>query len=111
MMSEKSGGQAQLFYQFNLAEAVPADHMLRKIDTALDLSNLRAQLAPFNSHAGRPSIDPELMIGMLPVGYCGAIGDKFRAAGATSIVSTMHPTNAIAHAPLLADALRGEALP
>jgi hypothetical protein len=47
MMGEKSGAQGQLFYQFNLDEVVPADHMLRKIDAVLDLSDLRAQLAPF----------------------------------------------------------------
>ena len=45
-MGEKSGSQDQLFYQFNLDEQVPADHLLLKIDAVLDLSNLRAQLAP-----------------------------------------------------------------
>lgn len=40
MMGEKSGAQGQLFYQFNLDEVVPADHMLRKIDAVLDLSDL-----------------------------------------------------------------------
>ena len=45
MMGEKSSAQGQLFYQFNLDEVVPADHMLRKIDAVLDLSDLRAQLA------------------------------------------------------------------
>lgn len=78
MMGEKSGGQGQLFYQFNLDEMVPADHLLRKIDAVLDLSGLRAQLAPFYSHTGRPSIDPELMIRMLLIGYCYAIRSERR---------------------------------
>jgi transposase len=78
MMGERSGAQGQLFYQFNLDDAVPADHLLRKIDAVLDLSGLRAQLAPFYSHTGRPSIDPELMIRMLLIGYCYAIRSERR---------------------------------
>ena len=70
MMGERSGSQGQFFYRFNLEDVVPADHLLRKIDTVLDLSSLRSQLAPHYSHTGRPSIDPELMIRMLLIGYC-----------------------------------------
>ena len=44
-----------------------------KINAVLDLSDLRAQLAPYYSHTGRPSIDPELMIRMLILGYVFAI--------------------------------------
>jgi transposase len=59
---------------FSLAMAVPEDHLVRKIDTALDLSWLRSELAPHYSSMGRPSIDPELMIRMLVVvGYVFAI--------------------------------------
>ena len=61
---------AQLFYEFSLERHVPAGHLLRRIDQVLDLSWLRAELAPFYSSTGRPSIDPELMIRMLLVGYC-----------------------------------------
>jgi transposase len=68
-----SEDQGQLFYQFNLEDAVPEDHLVRKIDTALDLSWLRSELAPHYSSVGRPSIDPELMIRMLIVGYVFAI--------------------------------------
>lgn len=78
MMGEKSGAQGQLFYQFNLDEVVPGDHLLRKIDAVLDLSDLRAQLAPYYSHTGRPSIDPELMIRMLLIGYCYGIRSERR---------------------------------
>ena len=78
MMGEKAGSQDQLFYRFNLDEHVPTDHLLRKIDAVLDLSGLRAQLAPHYSHTGRPSIDPELMIRMLLIGYCYGIRSERR---------------------------------
>jgi transposase len=78
MMGEKAGAQGRLFYQFDLDEVVPADHLLRKIHAVLDLSDLRAQLAPYYSHTGRPSIDPELMIRMLVIGYCYGIRSERR---------------------------------
>src|SRR5450755_2780331 len=73
MMGQSSGNQNRLFYSFNLEEHVPANHLLRGIAEFFDLSDLRAYLAPFYSHTGRPSIDPELMIRMLVVGYCFGI--------------------------------------
>jgi transposase len=73
MMGRLKSDQGQLFYEFRLGEAVPEDHLVRKIDTALDLSWLRGELAPHYSSMGRPSIDPELMIRMLVVGYVFAI--------------------------------------
>jgi transposase len=73
MMGRLKSDQGQLFYGFRLGDVVPEDHMVRKIDTALDLSWLRSELAPHYSSMGRPSIDPELMIRMLVVGYVFAI--------------------------------------
>jgi hypothetical protein len=73
MMGRLKSEQGQLFYEFCLGEAVPEDHLVRKIDIALDLSWLRSELAPHYSSMGRPSIDPELMIRMLVVGYVFAI--------------------------------------
>jgi transposase len=73
MMGRLKSGQGQLFYQFDLNDAVPGDHLVRTIDAALDLSWLRSELAPHYSSMGRPSIDPELMIRMLVVGYVFAI--------------------------------------
>ena len=72
MMGRLKSDQGQLFYEFRLGDAVPEDHLVRKIDAALDLSWLRSELAPHYSSMGRPSIDPELMIRML-VGYVFAI--------------------------------------
>ena len=73
MMGRRKSDQGQLFYEFHLGDAVPQDHLVRKIDAALDLSWLRGELAPHYSSIGRPSIDPELMIRMLVVGYVFAI--------------------------------------
>ncbi|MGY4427758.1 transposase [Bradyrhizobium sp. F1.13.1] len=73
MMGRLKSDQGQLFYEFHLGNAVPEDHLLRKIDAALDLSWLRGELASHYSSMGRPSIDPELMIRMLVVGYVFAI--------------------------------------
>src|SRR5271170_7066795 len=73
MMGRLKSEQGQLFYQFNLDDAVPYDHLVRRIDAALDLTWLRSELASHYSLMGRPSIDPELMIRMLVVGYVFAI--------------------------------------
>ena len=78
MMGQHSGSQDRLFYSFNLDSHVPADHLLRRIDRVLDLSELRQHLAPFYSHTGRPSIDPELMVRMLIIGYCFGVRSERR---------------------------------
>ena len=78
MMGQIGGNQNRLFYSFNLEEHVPANHLLRGIDGFFDLTDLRAYLAPFYSHTGRPSIDPELMIRMLIIGYCFGIRSERR---------------------------------
>jgi transposase len=78
MMGQQPTDQNALFYEFCLENFVPHDHLLRKIDALLDLSELRAHLAPFYSHTGRPSIDPEVLIRMLVVGYCYGIRSERR---------------------------------
>ena len=78
MMGQAVGQQDRLFYEFNLEDRVPTNHLLRRIDAVLDLSWLRAELSPFYSHTGCPSIDPELMIRMLLVGYCHSIRSERR---------------------------------
>jgi len=78
MMGQGTNGQKPLFYSFKLDDHVPADHLLRGIDRCLDLSELRQHLEPFYSHTGRPSIDPELMLRMLIVGYSFGIRSERR---------------------------------
>lgn len=72
MMGRQYRDQASLFYEFNLDEMVPRGHLLRRIDPFVTeaLADLHAELAPFYSEIGRPSVDPELMVRMLIVGYC-----------------------------------------
>src|ERR671938_770489 len=78
MMGHRQVEQAALFYEFSLEQHVPADHLLRSIDRFVDLSGIREHLRPFYSEVGRPSIDPELMIRMLIVGYCFGIRSERR---------------------------------
>ena len=78
MMGERQADQPELFYGFSLERHVPADHLLRSIDRFVDLGDIREQLRPFYSDMGRPSIDPELMIRMLIIGYCMGIRSERR---------------------------------
>jgi len=78
MMGHRQIEQAALFYEFSLERHVPPDHLLRSIDRFVELSDLRRELTPFYSSTGRPSIDPELMIRMLIIGYCFGIRSERR---------------------------------
>ena len=78
MMGDRQVIQEALFYEFSLEAHVPADHLLRSIDRFIDLSGLKAQLAPYYSSTGRPSIDPGLLIRMLIIGYCFGIRSERR---------------------------------
>jgi transposase len=73
MMGRQNNDQGPLFYEFCLDEAVPDDHLVRKIDAVLDLSWAYAELAAHYPRLGRPSIDPVLMIRMLIIGYVFAL--------------------------------------
>jgi len=61
--------EAQLFCEFDLDSHIPLNHVLREVDRFLDMGDMRAKLMPFYSHTGRPSIDTELIVGMLVIGY------------------------------------------
>ena len=78
MMGERQVAQGALFYEFSLDEYVPASHLLRSIERFVELGDVRTHLAPFYSSTGRPSVDPELMIRMLIVGYCHGIRSERR---------------------------------
>ncbi|MEE8454925.1 MAG: IS1182 family transposase [Limibaculum sp.] len=78
MMGEPVGRQDRLFYEFDLEDMVPGDHLLRRIAAALDLSWLRGEMKTHYSHLGCPSICPELMVRMLIVGYCYSIRSERR---------------------------------
>src|ERR687893_148923 len=77
-MGERQVRQEALVYGFRLEEHVPGDRLLRSIDRFIELSDIRRQLEPFYSAIGRPSVDPELMIRMLLIGYCCGIRSERR---------------------------------
>ena len=78
MMGHRQVDQVALFYEFSIETHVPADHLLRSIDRFVELGELRRELAAFYSTMGRPSVDHELMIRMLIVGYCLGIRSERR---------------------------------
>ncbi|MEE8154925.1 MAG: IS1182 family transposase [Phycisphaerales bacterium] len=73
MMGRLEPGQERLFYNFRLEDQIPPNHLVRKLDALLDFEPIRVRLEPFYSETGRPSVDPELMIRMLLIGYCYSI--------------------------------------
>lgn len=77
-MGRREHGQGALFYEFSLDEVVPPDHLVRKIDAVLDLAWVHKELDPYYSHTGRPSVDPELVLRMLIVGYVFALRSERR---------------------------------
>ena len=79
-MMGRRGEQLRLFYQFRLDERVPKDHLLRRIDTfvTMALGDIHQRLEPHYSEIGRPSVDPDLMIRMLIVGYCYGLRSERR---------------------------------
>ena len=77
-MLRKPTPQQTAFEMVSLEGLVPKDHLLRKIDRFVDLSEVRTHLEPYYSETGRPSIDPELMIRMLIVGYSFGIRSERR---------------------------------
>lgn len=77
-MGSQRSAQRAFLCEFSLEEHVPQDHLIRAIGRFVDLAKIRNQLAPFYSMTGRPSIDPELMIRMLLVGYCFGIRSERR---------------------------------
>lgn len=78
MMGPAVCQQDRLFYEFDLDDRIPSNHLLRRIDAVLELSWLRGELKSHYSAIGRPSICPELMIRMLLVGYCYSIRSERR---------------------------------
>src|SRR5262245_438782 len=92
MMGRKHREQASLFYEFQLDDMVPKGHLLRRIDVFVTsvLSDLHKELGAFYSNIGRPSIDPELLIRMLVVGYCYGILAGLRDPFVGKALSLLH---------------------
>ena len=75
MMGRQRRDQGRLFYEFRLEDRIPENHLLRRMNVfvTVALADLHKELKPHYSDIGRPSVDPELMIRMLIVGYCYGI--------------------------------------
>ena len=67
-----------LFYYFRLEDHIPEDHLLRLIDRYVDFGFVREGLTSFYSSTGRPSIDPEVLLRLLLVGYLYGITSERR---------------------------------
>src|SRR5260370_35315651 len=68
MMGRHSRSEA-LFYYFRLEDQVPENHRLRLIEKHISLAFVREKLKDSYSETGRPSIDPELLLRILLIGY------------------------------------------
>jgi len=68
MMGHHARSEA-LFYYFRLEDQVPENHLLRLIDKHVSFEFVREQLKDRYSETGRPSIDPELLLRILLIGY------------------------------------------
>ncbi len=75
-MMGRQVAQGSLFYGFQLEDHVPADHLLRRVDGLLDFGFVHEALAASYSASGQPSVDPELMLRMLLVGYLFGLGSE-----------------------------------
>ena len=80
MMGRRKRDQGKLFYEFRLEDRIPKSHLLRRMNVFVTaaLADLHKELSPFYAEIGRPSVDPELMIRMLLVGYCYGIRSERR---------------------------------
>src|ERR1039457_2542717 len=77
MMGKSYRGES-LFYTFRLDDYIPKNHLLRVIHEYVDLSFVRKRLASSYSHTGRPSIDPEVLLRILLIGYFYGITSERR---------------------------------
>ncbi len=77
MMGQQTRAES-LFYYFRLEDQIPEDHLLRVINQQVDLSFVRERLKSFYSSTGRPSVDPEVLLRLLLVGYLYGITSERR---------------------------------
>lgn len=77
--------QEKMFYDFSLEKRVPQDHLLRKVDKIIDLRFVRDLVAPYYSHTGQPSIDPEVLFRMMIIGYLYGVTSERRLAEDLSV--------------------------
>jgi len=67
-----------MFYYVRMEEMIPENHLLRLVDKHIDLGFIRAKVKHLYSHTGRPSVDPEILLRMLLIGYLYGITSERR---------------------------------
>lgn len=77
MMGQQSRSES-LFYYFRIEDYIPEDHLLRLVDQHIDFAFVRQTLKASYSHTGRPSIDPEVLLRILLIGYLYGITSERR---------------------------------
>ena len=77
MMGEQPRSEP-LFYYFRLEDQIPDHHLLKCLDRCVDFSFVRERLKGAYSPLGRPSIDPEILLRLLLVGYLYGITSERR---------------------------------
>ncbi len=77
MMGQNARSES-LFYYFRLEDHIPEDHLLRLVDQHIDFAFVRETLKASYSHTGRPSIDPEVLLRILLIGYLYGITSERR---------------------------------
>src|ERR1700744_5805600 len=75
MMGQHDRSEA-LFYYFRLEDQVPETHLLRLIEKHISFTFVREKLKASYSDTGRPSIDPELLLRILLIGYLYGISSE-----------------------------------
>jgi transposase len=75
MMGQHDRSEA-LFYYFRLEDQVPETHLLRLIEKHINFAFVREKLKDSYSETGRPSIDPELLLRILLIGYLYGISSE-----------------------------------
>jgi transposase len=77
LLGEKQRSEP-MFYYIKLDDLIPEDHLLRLIHKYVDFSFIRDRVKHLYSHTGRPSIDPEVLLRMLLIGYLYGIRSERR---------------------------------
>src|SRR5450755_3654906 len=78
-----------LFYYFRLDDQVPKTHLLRLIDKHISFAFVRETLKQSYSETGRPSIDPELLLRILLIGYLYSPRTKSQTARVSATYCSM----------------------
>ena len=85
MLKDKAVSQQNEYEIVLLEELVPQDHLLRKIDKAVDFSFIHDLCKDlYSPNIGRPAVEPELLFRMLFLGYLYGIPSETKLAQAVN---------------------------